>query len=146
MCFKTYLNHPINKKWSRKKNNLRRSQFSRKRGGGPARYDHDHRFNGFFTPSLSQWDRCQFDSQVELLPLRTLCRGGGSSPGPSEQKSTPAAVYPLSHCDGYQFDSQVENPFFDMYSIHQIWDSNLQPVCQRLEFHTHTHLHWLTTM
>ena len=22
-------------------------------GGGPARYDHDHRFNGFFTPSLS---------------------------------------------------------------------------------------------
>ena len=35
------------------KNNLRQSQFSKKRGGGPARYDHDHRFNGFFfKPSL----------------------------------------------------------------------------------------------
>ena len=34
--------------------NLRRSQFLKKRGGGPARYDHDHRFNGFFfTPFFS---------------------------------------------------------------------------------------------
>ena len=49
MCFKTYLRHPINKKTSQK-NYLRRSQFSKKRGGGPARYDHDHRFNGFFYP------------------------------------------------------------------------------------------------
>ena len=31
-------------------------------------------------------------------------------------------------------------PFFDMDSIHRLWYSNLQPVCQRLEFHTHTHL------
>ena len=32
-----------------KKKTLRRSQFSKKRGGwGPARYDHDHRFKGNF--------------------------------------------------------------------------------------------------
>ena len=30
-------------------------------------------------------------------------------------------------------------PFFDMDSIHRLWDSNLRPVCQRLEFHTHTY-------
>ena len=33
MCFKTYLNHQINQKTSQKKNNLRQSQFSKKRGG-----------------------------------------------------------------------------------------------------------------
>ena len=37
-------------------------------------------------------------------------------------------------------------PFIDMDSIHRMWDSNLQPVCQRLGFHTHTNLHWLTTL
>ena len=33
MCIKTYLNHPINQKNVVKKNNLRRSQFSKKGGG-----------------------------------------------------------------------------------------------------------------
>ena len=47
MCFKTYLSHPMNKKNVAKKNNLWRSQFSKKRGGGPARYDHNHRLNAF---------------------------------------------------------------------------------------------------
>ena len=37
-------------------------------------------------------------------------------------------------------------PSFDMDFIHRLWDSNLRPVCQRLEFHTHTDLHWLTTL
>ena len=31
-------------------------------------------------------------------------------------------------------------PFFDMDSIQQLWDSNQRPVCQRLEFHTHTNV------
>ena len=48
MCFKTYLITQFIKKTTQKKNNLRRSQFPKKRGGGSARYDHDHRFNGFF--------------------------------------------------------------------------------------------------
>ena len=53
MSFKTYLNHPINQKTSRKKQNLRAITVFQKEGGGPARYDHDHRFNGFFLkPSL----------------------------------------------------------------------------------------------
>ena len=54
VCFNHYQNvcqdipdNLINQKTSPKKN-LRRSQFSKKRGGGPARYDRDHRFNGFF--------------------------------------------------------------------------------------------------
>ena len=48
MCFKTYLNHPINQKIRRKKKNLRAITVLKKEGGGPARYDHDHRFNGYF--------------------------------------------------------------------------------------------------
>ena len=51
MYFKTYLNHPINKK-KRCKKNLRAITVLKKERGGPARYDHDHRFNGFFKPSL----------------------------------------------------------------------------------------------
>ena len=51
MCFKTYLNHPINQKTSQK--NLRAITVLKKEGGGPARYDHDHRFNGFFDASLN---------------------------------------------------------------------------------------------
>ena len=54
MSFKTYLITLLIQK-RRKKNNLRRSRFSKKRGGGRARYDHDHRFNVFFvTPYLNQ--------------------------------------------------------------------------------------------
>ena len=53
MCFKTYLNHPINQKMLRKKKPKGDHSFQKKRGGGPARYDHDHRFNGFFKPSLN---------------------------------------------------------------------------------------------
>ena len=45
--FHDVLNNPSDQKTAQKKN-LRRSQFSKKRGGGPARYDHAHRFNGFF--------------------------------------------------------------------------------------------------
>ena len=56
MCFKTYLNHPINQKTSRKKKPKGDHSFQKRGGGvgGPARYDHDHRFNGFFflKPSL----------------------------------------------------------------------------------------------
>ena len=53
MCFKTYLNHPVHQKTSRKKRPKGDHSFPKKRGGGPARYDHDHRFNGFFLkPSL----------------------------------------------------------------------------------------------
>ena len=48
MCFKTYLNHPINQKTSQKKKPKGDHSFQKKRGDGPARYDHDHRFNGFF--------------------------------------------------------------------------------------------------
>ena len=33
-------------------------------------------------------------------------------------------------------------PFCDMDSIHRLGDSNLQPDCQRLEFHTHTDFFW----
>ena len=47
MCFKTYLNRPINKKTSREKN-LRAITVLKKEGGGAARYDHEQRFNGFF--------------------------------------------------------------------------------------------------
>ena len=55
MCFKTYLNHHINKKKVAKKNNLKAITVLKKRGGGgPARYDHDLRFKVFFLmPSLS---------------------------------------------------------------------------------------------
>ena len=58
MCFKIYLNHPINKKTSRKKN-LRAITVFKKERGGPARYDHDHRFNGFLLslPLASQLNR-----------------------------------------------------------------------------------------
>ena len=53
MCFKTYLNHPINQKTSREKKKLRAFTVLKKEGGGLAMYDHDHRFNGFFfKPSL----------------------------------------------------------------------------------------------
>ena len=54
MCFKTYLNRPINKKTSKKikKKKPKAITVLKKEGGGPARYDHDHRFNGFLTPSL----------------------------------------------------------------------------------------------
>ena len=31
-------------------------------------------------------------------------------------------------------------PLFVTNSIHHLWDSNLRPVCQRLEFHTHTEI------
>ena len=49
MCFKTYLNHPTSQKTSRKKQPKGDHSSKKKReGGGPARYDHDHRFNGFF--------------------------------------------------------------------------------------------------
>ena len=49
MCFKTFLNHPINQKTSRKKKKKPKAiTVLKKEGGGPARYDHDHRFNGFF--------------------------------------------------------------------------------------------------
>ena len=53
MRFKTYLNHPINQKTVQKKP-PKGNHSSQKRGGGPARYDHDHRFIGFFLkPSLN---------------------------------------------------------------------------------------------
>ena len=48
MCLKTYLNHPINQKRSQKKNLRAITVFKKEGRGGPARYDHDHRFNGFF--------------------------------------------------------------------------------------------------
>ena len=57
MCFKTYLNHPINQKTSQKKKNLRAITVFKKEGGGPARYDHDHRFNGFFFKPSLNWCR-----------------------------------------------------------------------------------------
>ena len=51
MCFKAYLNHPINKKTLREKKPKAITVLKKERGGGPARYDHDHRFNGvFFLP------------------------------------------------------------------------------------------------
>ena len=39
---------PNKQKTVQKVNNLRQSQFPKKEGGGPGRYDHDHRFNGYF--------------------------------------------------------------------------------------------------
>ena len=36
----------------------------------------------------------------------------------------------------------LQQPLFVTNSIHHPWDSNLRPFCQRLEFHTHTDLHW----
>ena len=49
MCIKTYLNHPVHQK-RREEKNLRAITVFQKRGGGegPARYDHNHRFNRFF--------------------------------------------------------------------------------------------------
>ena len=44
---------PNNQKTVRKINNLRRSKFPKKRGGGQGRYDYNHIFNcNFFKPSL----------------------------------------------------------------------------------------------
>ena len=65
MCFKTYLNHPINQKNVAEKS-LRAITVLKKEGGGPARYDHDHRFNVFFFS----------------LPLNSLnCSDSGTSCG-----------------------------------------------------------------
>ena len=36
----------------------------------------------------------------------------------------------------------LQQPFFVTNSIYHLWESNRRPVCQRLEFHTHTDLHW----
>ena len=48
MCFKTFLNHPINQKNVAKKKPKAITVLKKEGGGGPARYDHDHRFNVFF--------------------------------------------------------------------------------------------------
>ena len=50
ICFNTYLNHPINQKKHLKKEKPKAITVLKKEGGGPARYDYDHRFNGFFYP------------------------------------------------------------------------------------------------
>ena len=52
MCFKAYLNHPINKKKKRsgKKNPKAITVLKNEGGLGPTRKDHDHGFNGFFDP------------------------------------------------------------------------------------------------
>ena len=53
-----------------KKKSQRRSQFLKKRGGGPARYDHDHRFNGFlFTPYLIWLENIIFGWRNYTVPL-----------------------------------------------------------------------------
>ena len=48
VCFKTYLNHPINQKTLQKKPMGDHSSQKRGGGGGPSRYDYDHKFNVFF--------------------------------------------------------------------------------------------------
>ena len=75
VCFKHTLNvfqdipETQTIKKSRKKKYLRQSQFLEKRGeGGPARYDHVHRFNIFFSlkPSLRIIVLYQFPTQVPV--------------------------------------------------------------------------------
>ena len=68
MYFKTYLNHPINQKTLQKRN-LRAITVLKKEGGGsPARYYHDHRFNGFFKP-LSLFSFAGSGGTVSFLVL-----------------------------------------------------------------------------
>ena len=73
MCFETYLNHQINKKKNvarkRRKKTLGRSQFSKKREGGPTRYNHDPRFNGFFYPFLIAGLLGKFKSLIVVVAL-----------------------------------------------------------------------------
>ena len=53
--FHDVLNNPSDQKTAQKKKPKALTVF-KKEGGGPARYDHAHRFNGFFffTPSLRE--------------------------------------------------------------------------------------------
>ena len=53
-----YMTTQIIRKQCKKNNNLRRSQSLKKKGGGgPARYDHNHIFNGLFMASLSSYQK-----------------------------------------------------------------------------------------
>ena len=63
VCFKQYQNlfqdipgYPINKQKNARKKPKAITVLKKEGGGGPARYDHAHRFNGFFfTPSLKYY-------------------------------------------------------------------------------------------
>ena len=58
---------------SARKKILRQSQFSKKKAG-PARYDNDHRFNGFFmTPSLRRFDRLTISHKICTCTI--FCNG-----------------------------------------------------------------------
>ena len=73
IIFMTYLTNRILKKNCETKNYRRQSQFNRKRGGGPRRYDHDHRFNRFFYPSLSPgWGEKKFCQGCKYFGLFQL--------------------------------------------------------------------------
>ena len=70
MCFKTFLNHPINQKTSRKKK-PKAITVLKKEGGGPARYDHDHRFNGFFfDPFPYNWPQLADNKHTNIVTHR----------------------------------------------------------------------------
>ena len=67
--FQDVTDYSDDQKTAHTKNHLRRSQFSKKREGGPAGYDHDHRFNGYlFMASLTCfWDRKLFFQKISFF-------------------------------------------------------------------------------
>ena len=48
--FQDIPDYPINPKTAQKKQPKTITVLKKEGGGGPVRYDHDHRFNGFFLP------------------------------------------------------------------------------------------------